>query len=135
MRSSVSISASNRGTRKERTKKMNVITPEGSHYSFDFRYGYDWSPHPDFAGIRVAVTYCRIYYHPVGEDAELVVEEYAHCSPVEQFKKEQGRKVALTRALFEAFPDDGLDKDCRAAFWAVYLNRKNVSLPQTEETF
>ena len=45
----------------------------------------------------------------------------AVCSPEDQFRRARGRKLALSRAIIEAFP-----RPERAAFWeAVFTARRN----------
>ena len=45
----------------------------------------------------------------------------AFCSELDNFSKETGRKVALTRALKDLFPEDF---EVREAFWKNYFDRK-----------
>lgn len=43
----------------------------------------------------------------------------AFCVPEDQFVKDVGRRISLTRAL----SDSGLDKEARRIIWATYLSR------------
>lgn len=49
------------------------------------------------------------------------------CAPGDNFCKETGRKIALTRALDDCIA--GVDKSFRRAAWKAYFNRKNPNPP------
>jgi hypothetical protein len=52
-------------------------------------------------------------------------EGHAYCHSNDQFKKETGRKIALTRALYGLASQCSLTKHDRALFWDAYFDRKN----------
>ena len=67
-------------------------------------------------------TVCQVYKlgpkESFPDKRELLNTGVATCSPLDQFAKEVGRKVSLTRAL------QGSEKDFRTAIWKTYFNRK-----------
>lgn len=67
---------------------------------------------------EIRTTKCEIY-EVVGEDARLVGHATAECSPLDNFEKATGRKVALTKAL--AWMKMG--KEDRSHVWEAYQNR------------
>jgi len=65
---------------------------------------------------------------------EVITKGTSYCSPEDQFVKERGRKLALTRALASWVPvDDPVDhimapvftREQREHFWNAYLYRAN----------
>ena len=64
------------------------------------------------------VTLCDIY----DEENNLVASEEAFCSKNDPFNKEQGRKIALARALRILYPND---PSARAQFWDAYFIKRN----------
>ena len=48
------------------------------------------------------------------------------CGPLDQFEKETGRKISLTRAL----RGSDIDKDLRTAIWKAYFSRKEETKDQ-----
>ncbi len=56
------------------------------------------------------------------QEGAVIAEGRAACSHLDNFSKEAGRKLALTRALENA----GWDKATRAQFWLAYLNRASI---------
>lgn len=75
-------------------------------------------------------TTCRILRRdPLADqrlDPDVYVVAHAVCGPKDQFVKETGRHLALTRALnqldIDEFAVDDL-KPIRAAFWKAYFGR------------
>ena len=70
-------------------------------------------------------TLCRILHLPeenqrINVDNCTLGKDVAACSSDDNFNKETGRKIALTRAL-KNIP--GFTKQARTAFWDVYLHR------------
>lgn len=59
-------------------------------------------------------TQCDLF-----KDAEQIGQGYANCVPTDQFCKETGRKISLTRALYALD-----DKQCRKTAWDAYRSRK-----------
>ena len=73
---------------------------------------------------EVGKTTCTIKYKD-GED--ILTSGIAWCSPFDQFEKQRGRKVSLTRALgYGMFPN----KTTRASFWKQY--DKDIGLCKTK---
>ena len=64
-----------------------------------------------------AVTTCYVVSQ---DDIDIGVGK-AWCLAEDQFRKEIGRRIALTRAL----ENSKLDKETRAMVWAAYLGRKS----------
>ena len=62
-------------------------------------------------------TQCRIFN---GETQ--IAAGYASCSDEDNFSRETGRKVSMSRALLHA----GFPKEVRQEIWNKYLTRKNV---------
>ena len=91
-------------------------------YLVSFRHEFPGKEEKD--GYRKTV--CEVYRlgprKSVPPERELISTGVATCSPLDQFQKEVGRKVSLTRALQETAPS--LNKDFRAAIWKTYFNRK-----------
>ena len=73
--------------------------------------------------VRVQSTVCEIFL--MDELGHVKVPRLsrgiAKCSPLDQFVKAIGRKIALTRALDEVHP---FTKAERTAIWAAYWGRK-----------
>ncbi len=73
--------------------------------------------------VRVKSTQCDIFY--VDEHGHMKLPRLARgvakCSPLDQFVKAIGRKLALTRALDEQHP---FTKAERTAIWTAYWGRK-----------
>ena len=71
------------------------------------------------SGMRpiIARTVCRIWYR---DDWGGGTPGEAWCSAEDQFNKETGRKIALTRALKNA----GFDKPARSLFWEAYFKKR-----------
>jgi hypothetical protein len=69
---------------------------------------------------EVRHTVCKVFELGPGAEATLLSQGRARCSPEDNFRKEEGRKRALTRAL-DPLP---FDKEDRALVWTAYLNRK-----------
>ena len=90
--------------------------------------------HPGFTFIRVgleagpvsAVTYCRIS-NVMGVQ---LWTGRAYCSSQDQFCKETGRKIALSRALQKATV---LDKQDRTTIWRLYHERTGRHNAATNE--
>jgi len=74
-------------------------------YKFEFKY---WKPE-DFENLKTVTTICVF-----GEDHYMT-----SCSPKDNFCKETGRKISLTRAIAH------LPKEERTQIWKDYFNRKN----------
>lgn len=57
----------------------------------------------------------------------IICSAAAVCHPADQFNRDRGRKISLTRALSSMYPRSGenasLNKELRRKFWAAYLNR------------
>lgn len=76
---------------------------------------------------------CRLWIPPVrgvncrliqdGPDEVLLSSGTARCNRADNFRKETGRKLALTRAIAHA----KLSKPDRAVIWTAYLSRAKVS--------
>lgn len=71
--------------------------------------------------LKVRVTRCELFEIFTGPLARerLIASEIAKCSPQDNFEKERGRKIALTRAIRAA----KLQKPDREALWEAYLYR------------
>ena len=74
--------------------------------------------------MQVRYTHCELYEILPGPDNEkpqtkLMCEGIARCSPLDNFNKEAGRKIALTRAIKVL----ELNRDEREVVWETYLNR------------
>lgn len=54
------------------------------------------------------------------ELGQIVASSFAHCSKNDTFKKDEGRKRALKKALLSS----NFNKTERSLFWQTYLNRK-----------
>ena len=67
-------------------------------------------------------TYCRIYL-----DDRLTVIGVATCNPVDQFKEEKGRQVALARAI------EGYDSGTRTAIWHAYHMRSDTTIGRIQQ--
>ena len=113
-----------------------LVTAGGARYNVIFHHDYEYRI-PKLGKTVLAQrcgvkTTCIIKQYFAGqEDPVTVAEEFAECHPEDQFNKEKGRKLALTRALDVIFPslswdmDESVDnRECRQAFWDVYLSRK-----------
>ena len=62
------------------------------------------------------VTYCDV----LDGDGDCIGSGLASCSPRDQFNKNTGRKIALSRALDEIFT-----RDERQLFWDAYFAARN----------
>jgi hypothetical protein len=115
---------------------MLVVTG-GARYLLTFHHDYEWrlpkhGKQSVFAQRCGTKTTCIVKQYFTGVDEPtLIAEEFAECHPDDQFNKEKGRKLALTRVLDVLFPPDPWDSDShednrenRQAFWDVYLSRK-----------
>lgn len=75
---------------------------------------------------ELRTTMCTIEKVSAGklfkEDGELVSTAKSMCNPVDNFNKDIGRKISLTRAIKE-FP-----KEVRKLIWDSYLNRNKTNL-------
>src|SRR5436190_23211783 len=68
---------------------------------------------------KVRSTQCQLY-EVAGKDAQLISVGLTVCSQKDNFCKQTGRKIALTRALL----DSELGKSDRTLVWEAYINRK-----------
>lgn len=50
----------------------------------------------------------------------------AFCNPVDQFEKERGRKLSLTKLLQNGKCPVFAEKEFRVALWNTYLHRKSI---------
>jgi hypothetical protein len=75
--------------------------------------------HPDTTSCEIYRVIDVVDGRPV---YELLANDEAWCNPIDQFNKATGRKVALTKALREAFPNN---RHIRHAFWRGYFERFN----------
>lgn len=86
---------------------------------------------------NVRYTTCTIYR--IGADGKpvgnAVASHSARCSPLDNFVKEVGRKVALTRTLdrWTAKLDPVLGRTLRAAAWAGYFERNEAQEARRQE--
>jgi hypothetical protein len=104
---------------QERIKTMiPVHVNESESYGIGFAYDtyLKGTPYP-----HPYSTACFI--HPSGDDERVVGVGYSYCHEQDQFVKEVGRKIALTRAL----EDMGADQPTRTLFWKAYFGRKESS--------
>ena len=120
---------------------MIVTTlPSGEKMGFSFTHTRA-KPAPSHKWYKsvlyLRVTFCEIFkILPENKGVELVGDGESLCSPVEQFRKDVGRKISLTRALEVVFPKEKsgeAGKAARTAIWMAYLNRGNaiVGAPPT----
>jgi len=80
-------------------------------------------------------AHCKILTVGANGETLLVASGVAKCSKKEKFNSETGRKISLTRALSELFPNSSElskegnknQKQLRAKFWASYHSRKKGS--------
>ena len=89
--------------------------------------------------IEVRHTICTIYLlEPITDSKKVnatpLVKGVARCSPLDNFKKENGRKLALSRALKQLYPGSKenadlsvealeMNRKLRAAIWEAYHSR------------
>jgi hypothetical protein len=66
-------------------------------------------------------TLCQVY-KLLQDERQLISSGTAVCGPLDQFQKEVGRKVSLTRALQTIGPC--LNKKLRTEIWKEYFARK-----------
>ena len=81
------------------------------------------------------VTLCKLYFDTGLEQPrkwDLIGIEKTKCSRKDNFCKETGRKIALTRILANWFPGPS-HKEIRFKFWEAYFNRF-PEIPEEEET-
>lgn len=84
---------------------------------------------------RMRFTHCEIFeivpnaMMREGFDVRLLSEGVTMCSPRDNFVKEAGRKIALTRALGKL----KLGKKERTLVWEAYMARKTGTLEQATE--
>ena len=83
----------------------------------------------DTLGHHNRYTFCDLYKNRPKEDKkfESTFHGSAMCAEHDQFVKETGRKISLTRALRES----GFTRDERVVFWHTYLNRNVVKCCDT----
>ena len=84
---------------------------EGREVFITFKHGEVDTQH----GKRRA-TLCELKHDPKSD--EFIAQGNAICHKKDQYTKEEGRKLALTRAVFNR------DKTFRTAIWNAYLGRK-----------
>ena len=86
---------------------------------------------------KVRLTHCSIYdITDDPEDPHKLAYGVAKCSDNDQFVKEKGRKVSLTRALLSGDTELSAEgaKAIRTIIWETYRNRGKVSfVPPTDE--
>jgi hypothetical protein len=86
---------------------MFTIEIDEVEYKFSFKHHQDAEPH--------AYTACYV----VKDNTKgISFNYYAWLHPHDRYCRETGRKVALTKALKDLFPDN---KAARAAVWNMYL--------------
>jgi len=92
--------------------------------------------------IHTRLTHCGIFEIPKEEKGEIKKLAFgvAKCSEHDNFCKEKGRKVALTRALLQGASEfSGVSqshKDLRGKVWEAYRNRgasQNINPPEGGE--
>lgn len=74
----------------------------------------------------VIVTRAAIYAIPPDDETgppKLICYGVAKCSPLDNFSRETGRKIALTRALLEGMHEFATSKDKREIIWKAYFDR------------
>lgn len=109
-----------------------IIEALGRKYQIGFSHD---APIRDEKGNQVKCTRCTECY--ITELIELddrrarqiVSQGLAMCNKQDQFNRDRGRKLALTRALAKIFPhiegtEGDMFREVRRMFWHVYLNRK-----------
>ena len=84
--------------------------------AFEYTRGDNHQPH---------ATKCRLFGIREGGEPILLAKGKADCSPLDNFNKSKGRKLALTRALKKLTT---LTKLERQAVWEAYLNRRNTDV-------
>jgi hypothetical protein len=84
---------------------MKVITDRTDEYFVTWKHM-----------ISERVTECEIYRYN-GDQKITTVKEQSYCSPRDQYCKETGRKLSLTRAL------KTFTASTRKLFWEAYFNR------------
>ena len=65
------------------------------------------------------VTFCKLFDANIS-NGKVIASGLALCAPQDTFRKEQGRKLALARAMKEL----GLARNDRAKVWEQYHTRK-----------
>jgi len=92
----------------------------GVEYKLSFRYGRSelLVGHPME---RELVEYRSVTCELLDPQDKPWVAGVSACNPKDNFRKETGRKLALTRAI------SGFSKAERAAVWAIYLQRGNTN--------
>lgn len=73
---------------------------------------------------RQRTTQCIVLRRQSGDTPTLLYSGLAVCSKRDNFNKETGRKLALTRAI------ERLSREERAAIWSTYLDRQNPLVTQ-----
>ncbi|MGW8177819.1 MAG: hypothetical protein ACWGQW_03380 [bacterium] len=75
---------------------------------------------PEFKNNEFRVTDCVVYRLEEGERDQASLTGMAFCSPVDNFDRDRGRKLALARAL------RGLPKRARKPVWDAYLAERRA---------
>lgn len=87
---------------------MFTVNVGGFDYWFDFEYDNEYNEKMQ-CDLRVTNCYC------FDREGNVVAEGKATCSPKDNFEKNKGRKVALTKAI-RKMPRDG-----RRQTWDAYF--------------
>lgn len=72
------------------------------------------------------VTHCGVYHVPPDDETgppTKICYGVSKCSPQDQFNRETGRKIALTRALLQGVHEFALSKEKREVIWKAYFDR------------
>lgn len=115
---------------------------EGTSYLIEFER-QSKVPESSLWGITRRYTTARVFKvtGPGKTDKQVLREYTVGCSHRDQFNYEEGRKYALTLALYDApTMNDGepvygfnrLSKEFRTAVWAAYFNRYETSARPTQ---
>jgi hypothetical protein len=120
------IGATPRHFKPRRRMRMFTVNYNGQVIRFTFAHTHGLDFHFPNGKIVDDVTNCRLEVEFNGNSTEY--NGVAACIRGDQFSKELGRKIALTRALKEAC----LKRGTRTAVWRAYFDRKPTPLKESE---
>ena len=100
---------------------MFRVEQGGSKYEFSFEHLRFKSWVIDGTHAIKGKTVCTLFthYRQLGQDKILKVYGVSDCSVSDNFNKETGRKLALSRALKAG----NVPREARAAIWRAYFGR------------